>query len=1699
MRKMHASPRQCGRLWYGLPLLFLSLLLSLQRTDAQSPSQLAVQLSAVVQAVPPQITLSWPDDGGYAQGYEIWRKGVDDHDWGSPVAVLPSTTRQYVDKNVQVGVCYEYRVGKVVGVGGVSGLGYLRSGIEVPLVEHRGTVILVVDTDTAAAMPAELAQLERDLVGDGWGLLRHDVSPTAQPVAIRRMLQNDYYARPTEVRSVLLFGKVPIQKSGFFAPDGHASRSFPCDPYYADLDGTWSDVRSDTGFTPNDGTLDQDVMPSTMELECGRVYLGNMPTFAPKDEMTLLRQYLVKDHNFRQAAFVPQRRALFDDAWWYGSNLPIMTDAWQTAAPLVGYQQIFEKHWDSELPTNSYLWAMGGGPGNYTTAGGVTSTNSTAVLDPKAVFTMLFGSYFCEWDVSDNLLRAILASNTMGLTSNWAVWPYRLLFPMGMGETIGYGTRLTQDEDSGLYNDNMSISPSKSCIAVALMGDPTLRMHIVPPPGALTATVQGSVVCLAWTASTDPGVIGYHIYRAPDLYSPFTRLNDDPISGTTFQDNAPRPGANIYQVRAIKLEVSPSGSYFNASQGAFATATLASPTVQPDLQVRNAADTYYAGDNLYLDDAQQTRSQYATLNTPTVYALKVENDGTASDTLKLTAPAPGAGWSVRYYDALSGGTEITGSLTGAGWPVSLAVHAAREFRAEVTMTSATATACALPVTAASTTDGSKTDRVVLAPLPAVAVQPDLSIRLATETGEVGVGVYDPMGTVEQISRPVPAGTSLNYLLKVTNPAATAQPFVLTRLMTTMNYTNWQVACYDAPTGGNDITTATNTGWMVTIPPNASCVCRVQLTAKLPPAGQTNTGDVLNSLFSVSSVGAAPLSDALTLSGTITAAPPSSAYQPDMKIGPLPRTSTYDFFWNTNDTYNNDPVQTMSVASQTEASHILYLSVENDDKQDADTITVTAPAGGNGWSLQFFDANTGGNDITSQLTSPQGWVCANLAPGAYQDFRMVITAAAGTPLNTPVDFFVTGVSQHDPTKTDRVVVHAVCSVLVQADVMLRNPGETDYTGDNLYEYPPTLQVKAQTVQPNQTAVYEVREQNDSPMTNRFSMSFYSGTKPPAGWKMTVWDVQTGEDVTDRFWNYSWSTPHALAPGETYDFRIEITPDASVSQGAGYSIGLYAYPYNLPITRSDYCQLNTTCGVAAAAFPDLQIRPAPATDYQGDNVYFPQPQSVGQNVRRTGTASYALRMQNDGIAADSITLTGPASADGWTYRYYDDSVAGTEITDQVTNGGWTAVNLAPAATRECRVLVTPSATAPLGTINILSITATSVGNPAKADVVSAATTLLGGVQPDAMIRVSTNPTYLGEHCYNTLNAQTVTQQATAGTRAVYLLQLRNDGDDTGALQITGNGGGNGWTVRYYTAETGGSDITAQVTGAGYCTGAFAPGTDHAVLRLEVTADTGAPDPSWPVTVQAVALTDPDHTDAVRAITSNGEQPVGFEADVAPRTIGNGRVSLADWVQIGRFAAGLDTPTADEFSRADCAPRETLGDGQLNLSDWVQAGRYAAGIDPLTPVGGPTQLVDRAPAQQAAAPTGAARTVHFGPATRRPDGRLAVPVVLQARGDECAVTFTLGFDARQVTIEAVQPATGMAVNINRARAAQGLVGIAAMRQPDTPALAPGPQTLVVLVLRPATGYPGPLTFNDAVLPCQLVSAQATPLLARFIASGK
>jgi len=142
---------------------------------------------------------------------------------------------------------------------------------------------------------------------------------------------------------------------------------------------------------------------------------------------------------------------------------------------------------------------------------------------------------------------------------------------MALGEPIGYSARLTMN-NSGLYQNQ--VNQFARGVHVALMGDPTLRAHQVAPPSNLTGGGGAGNVRLTWSGSSE-GAAGYHIYRAGSMGGNFGRLNGSLVNGTAFTDSSAASGATyVYMVRAVKMQNTPSGSYLNASQGAFETVTV---------------------------------------------------------------------------------------------------------------------------------------------------------------------------------------------------------------------------------------------------------------------------------------------------------------------------------------------------------------------------------------------------------------------------------------------------------------------------------------------------------------------------------------------------------------------------------------------------------------------------------------------------------------------------------------------------------------------------------------------------------------------------------------------------------------------------------------------------------------------------------------------------------------------------------------------------------------------------------------------------------------------------------------------------------------------------------------------------------------------------------------------------------------------
>ncbi len=551
-----------------------------------------MDLNAAVQRAPAFILLSWSSLPS-TTSITIFRKLATATSWGTAIATPAASSTQYQDFSVSLNTAYEYKVVRVAG--GVTGQGYIRSGIDVPLTDYRGKIVLLVDNSFTSSLSAELTQLTKDLRADGWAVLRSDVSRTASPASVRNTVIAHYNSAPSEVKAVFIVGHVPVPYSGNIAPDGHSEHqgAWPCDGYYGEMNGTWTDAsvnnngaqRAENRNVPGDGKFDQSTFPSPLELQVGRVDMFDMPAFG-QNETELLRAYLVKLHAFKVKQWTPTQRGLiFDNLEWVSN--PLSASGWRNIAPQVGIANvsapnIYMGDFNTLVNGQSYLWTYGSGAGGQAMEGSTLTFNGAdrlgttqgyAAMSGGGVFNMSMGSYFGDWDNKNNFLRAPLASGS-GLTSCWAGIPAWYFHHMGMGENIGLSTLLTMNNTSTQYTPlTDGWQASMGTTHLGLMGDPSLRQKMVMPPSNLVVSNASGVASFSWNGAPE-AVDGYHVYGFNASTGAITRLTTTAVTGTTFSNPAvPFVAGAEYMVRSVKLEIGPSGSYFNLSLGALATAS----------------------------------------------------------------------------------------------------------------------------------------------------------------------------------------------------------------------------------------------------------------------------------------------------------------------------------------------------------------------------------------------------------------------------------------------------------------------------------------------------------------------------------------------------------------------------------------------------------------------------------------------------------------------------------------------------------------------------------------------------------------------------------------------------------------------------------------------------------------------------------------------------------------------------------------------------------------------------------------------------------------------------------------------------------------------------------------------------------------------------------------------------------------------
>lgn len=549
-----------------------------QRQDAFS-------LQARVSAGQSKVELSWPASGGQEV---IQRRRLGKGEWS--LLALHSGEGRYIDASpgLRSGDRYEYRIGE------------RRIGVAVGRLEpteRRGRVLLVIADDAAKAVQREIDRFALDLVGDGWSVERslvprHEARMRSRYRRsipnVKSRIESFYQQAPAELNVVILIGNVPIPYSGYRAEDGHQTRgddhrgAWPCDAYYGDIDGLWTDeevrhtnrvVRPNSN-RPGDGKFDQDFLPSELELAVSRIDFSSLPSIdrssLPGDpkraidvEFALLRRYFEKNHAYRHGRLSFDHRSVFKSYLPPGRSDRIERNAFRNAAALFGRSDHAITEKDCFLLSRPVKWGfLGGfgGPSSFGSGRYRTEVINQAGMSPQVAFLMLYGSWSADWNLKNSFTKAVLGVPETGLAVMSAIHGQWYLSSLALGEPLAKAYL----ETAGEVTRGGRIARS-----LAILGDATLRMDVVTPVGNLSGRDDSLGLRLTWLdpkGETDP--TGCYVYRAAVQTGPYRRVSGpNPVLDGRFIDRVPNPREPFYMVRRAAEASSPAGRYINLSQG----------------------------------------------------------------------------------------------------------------------------------------------------------------------------------------------------------------------------------------------------------------------------------------------------------------------------------------------------------------------------------------------------------------------------------------------------------------------------------------------------------------------------------------------------------------------------------------------------------------------------------------------------------------------------------------------------------------------------------------------------------------------------------------------------------------------------------------------------------------------------------------------------------------------------------------------------------------------------------------------------------------------------------------------------------------------------------------------------------------------------------------------------------------------------
>ena len=340
-------------------------------------------------------------------------------------------------------------------------------------------VYVLVNSTVYASLSSALSTYKQDLEKDGFSveIKQSDMDFGNSAEAIREFLQTE--AETHEIAGVLLVGNITIVKFEIWYG------TFPCDFYYMDLDGNWTDSDGN-GIYDMHTDETGDLRP---EIWVGRLYASTMTG----NETELLINYFDKNHRFRTGELKLPRRSIgyIDDEFLaltgypdvvnsslrmiYRNETTLVTDPETTNAAdyknrlndTLGYEWLFLAAHSSQKKHC------------FNTSEGWTYVYSSEVrsIDPRAFFYHFMACKVADYSYTDYIGGSYVFADTYGLlllgstASGGMNYINDFYGPIAEGKSIGQAFI----EYCGKVP---TFNPNNFNYGLTILGDPTLYPHM---------------------------------------------------------------------------------------------------------------------------------------------------------------------------------------------------------------------------------------------------------------------------------------------------------------------------------------------------------------------------------------------------------------------------------------------------------------------------------------------------------------------------------------------------------------------------------------------------------------------------------------------------------------------------------------------------------------------------------------------------------------------------------------------------------------------------------------------------------------------------------------------------------------------------------------------------------------------------------------------------------------------------------------------------------------------------------------------------------------------------------------------------------------------------------------------------------------------------------------------------------------------